>query len=250
MRHGAIRIGVILLSGLLLQVANPLFAQKASRFVSAAEFERITVYEVEPQFNVLMGSSVVHDDPGTLVEYRTRDNLGKSFDFHVTGSTAGPVWGSEIYTDDSHLGTVAVHAGLARPNETVVVRVTILPGKRDYRGEHCHGVDSTPYGPWPGSYMIELVTGMPREDDFPDAPENLVGIEGEVGESFVYRTTGSKQGRVWGVEVYTDDSSIAAAAVHAGVLEAGQTGLIRVTVLPGRTFYNGLQRHGVSSSSW
>ena len=41
--------------------------------------------------------------------------------------------------------------------------------------------------------------------------------------TLVCEVTGSSQGTVWGTDLYTDDSSIPAAAVHAGVLKDGET---------------------------
>jgi hypothetical protein len=55
---------------------------------------------------------------------------------------------------------------------------------------------------------------------------------------------------VWGSDVYTDDSSISTAAVHAGVLQPGQLGIVKMTILPGKTDYQGTTRNGVTSSSY
>ena len=245
-------VGMLFVGTALLRSGTPSFADELQGVPNgnrAVGF--IAVEEGDPNAdNVVMGSEDVRNDPGTLVEFRSPDNLGKSFDFRITGELTGSVWGTEIYTDDSRLAAAAVHAGLVDPGETAVVRVTILPGRNSYRGETRHGVNSAQYGDWHGSYMIDSVAQSPGKEAFPPAPENLLGVEGSVGQAFVYRTTGEAQGSVWGTDIYTADSSLAAAAVHTGVLEAGQSGLIRVTILPGRTFYNGVNRNGVSSSSW
>jgi len=55
---------------------------------------------------------------------------------------------------------------------------------------------------------------------------------------------------VWGTDVYTDDSSVAAAAVHAGLLKVGERGRIKVTMLPGQDSYPGTTRNGVTSAEW
>ena len=55
-------------------------------------------------------------------------------------------------------------------------------------------------------------------------PGNLVELRGQVGRNFVFDVTGRTDGPVWGDKVYTDDSSLATAAVHAGVLRDGQPG--------------------------
>ncbi len=75
--------------------------------------------------------------------------------FEVTGSVWGSIWGTGIYTDDSTLGTAAVHAGILEPEELGVVKVTILPGQDSYESSEQNGVTSQSYGSWVGSYRIE-----------------------------------------------------------------------------------------------
>jgi len=55
--------------------------------------------------------------------------------------------------------------------------------------------------------------------------------------------------RVWGTDVYTDDSSICAAAQHAGLL-TGARKTIAFRVREGRDAYVGSSRHGVESNAW
>ncbi len=56
-------------------------------------------------------------------------------------------------------------------------------------------------------------------------------------------------GSVWGSDVYTADSALCRAALHAGVIgEDG--GIINVREAPGRGSYPAVNRNGVSSSSW
>jgi hypothetical protein len=71
-----------------------------------------------------------------------------------------------------------------------------------------------------------------------------------VGQTFLVRVTGQTTGPVWGSEKYTHDSSIAAAAVHAGILQPGETAVVRVSVLPGLPYYQGSTNHGVTSRDW
>ena len=61
---------------------------------------------------------------------------------------------------------------------------------------------------------------------------------------------GSTEGQVWGSGPYTDDSAPAAAAVHAGVLKAGEKGIVKITRLPGMKAYQGSSRNGVTSADW
>jgi beta-lactamase regulating signal transducer with metallopeptidase domain len=81
-------------------------------------------------------------------------------------------------------------------------------------------------------------------------PGNLTTYRDKVGQSFYFDVTGATEGNVWGNVIYTDDSTLAAAAVHAGVLTAGQRGVVKVTILPGRGSYAGSDSNGVTSSSY
>lgn len=58
-------------------------------------------------------------------------------------------------------------------------------------------------------------------------------------------TTGS----VWGTDLYTTDSSICVAAVHAGVVKE-KGGPVRVMLAPGQGAYSGSFRNGVTTSQW
>lgn len=93
---------------------------------------------------------------GTPLAYRGQK--GEVIALEVTGSAAteaAMIWGTDVYTDDSPVATVAVHAGILRPGQKGRVRITILDGRVSYEGSTRHGVTSAPYGPWGGSYRIE-----------------------------------------------------------------------------------------------
>jgi serine/threonine protein kinase len=94
--------------------------------------------------------------PGELLGYRGQG--GKVIYLDVTGSdlaVGGTIWGTGVYTDDSPVGVVAVHAGILRPGQRGRVKITILEGRNSYEGSLRNGVTSEPYGPWGGSYRIE-----------------------------------------------------------------------------------------------
>ena len=82
------------------------------------------------------------------------------------------------------------------------------------------------------------------------APTNLVGYRNRVGQSLQLSITGTTAGSVWGNGIYTDDSSIAAAAVHAGVVAVGQTATVTVNVVAGQSAYSGSSANGVTSRNW
>ena len=84
----------------------------------------------------------------------------------------------------------------------------------------------------------------------PEDPGNLESFRGRNGEVFRFRVRGSALGSLWGDGVYTDDSSLATAAVHAGVLRREEEGVVAVRILPGRKEYAGAERNGVASESY
>jgi hypothetical protein len=83
-----------------------------------------------------------------------------------------------------------------------------------------------------------------------DAPENMVALGQQVGQSFYFRVRGEKRGSVWGTDVYTGDSSLAAAALHAGLVGEGEAAVLKVTVVAPLQQDQGSTRHGVSSQSY
>lgn len=82
------------------------------------------------------------------------------------------------------------------------------------------------------------------------APGTMVDYRSKVGQSFDFTIKAALGGTVWGTDIYTDDSSLATAVIHAGLLRDGQQGVIRVTVLAGQSSYQASNRNGVSTSSY
>lgn len=80
-----------------------------------------------------------------------------------------------------------------------------------------------------------------------EAPENLVALGHQIGHTFYFRVRGEETGRVWGTDVYTGDSALAAAALHAGALKLGETGVVKVTVVAPLQQYRGSVRNGITS---
>jgi hypothetical protein len=83
-----------------------------------------------------------------------------------------------------------------------------------------------------------------------DAPPNMHGLCDVVGATYYFRVTGATDGQVWGTDTYTRDSMLATAAVHAGLLKPGQTGVLRVTVVPPLESYAGTTRNGVTTTEY
>jgi hypothetical protein len=191
-------------------------------------------------------------DPGSPGQLRGQN--GKSFVFEVTGRNGGG-WGTDVYTDDTSIASAAVHAGLLQVGQKGAIKVTILPGQQAYTGSTRNGVTMGDWGPYGGSYKVELMKGRRVRADAvkPGAmpnPGTMTNFRGQIGKSFLFEVTGAQGGTVWGSGIYTDDSSIATAAVHAGVLKVGQKAVIKVTVAPGQQQYNGSMQNGITTHDY
>ena len=83
-----------------------------------------------------------------------------------------------------------------------------------------------------------------------DDPGTLSGLHNNKQRVLHFRVKGDTGGSVWGSGVYTSDSDLSTAAVHAGILKSGQSGVVRVTLLPGMNQYVASTRNGVTTSTW
>jgi hypothetical protein len=72
-----------------------------------------------------------------------------------------------------------------------------------------------------------------------------------IGEQFLYSCPpGGPPGTIWGTDVYTDDSSVCTAAVHAGHITVEDGGTVRIQMVPGQDAYPASERHGIVSQEW
>jgi len=81
-------------------------------------------------------------------------------------------------------------------------------------------------------------------------PGSLAAYQGEVGKTLYFKVTGGAGGSVWGTDFYTTDSTLATAAVHAGALKQGETGVVKVTIVVPPPNFQGSTRNGVTTSNW
>ncbi len=94
--------------------------------------------------------------PGNMSAYQQQ--FGKEMTFSITGFSPTPganpsVWGTDLYTLDSNLAAAVVHAGVAKPGETVVVKVRVVQSPPQFVSTFRNNVNSTAYGAYPaGAY--------------------------------------------------------------------------------------------------
>lgn len=80
-----------------------------------------------------------------------------------------------------------------------------------------------------------------------EAPPTMVDLCDRIGAAFYFRVTGVNDGPLWGTDVYTGDSLLAAAAVHAGLVKIDESAIVKVTVVQALPQYVGSVQNGVTS---
>jgi hypothetical protein len=84
-----------------------------------------------------------------------------------------------------------------------------------------------------------------------DWNSNATNLRGRLDQDFSFRCSpNGTTGAVWGTDIYTDDSSICSAAVHAGLITARSGGEVTIRIRPGESFYNGTARNGLSTQRY
>lgn len=84
-----------------------------------------------------------------------------------------------------------------------------------------------------------------------DTTPGMLGLRGLTGREFqVVCPASNTLGSVWGTTIYSDGSSICAAAIHAGKLDSTTGGSVKFEMLGGQNAFSGSDRHGVSTHSY
>jgi hypothetical protein len=180
---------------------------------------------------------------------------GTTFTLTCTpGGTMHSVWGSDIYTDDSSICTAAVHAGLITYERGGTVTIELRPGQPIYGNSERNGVTTSTYGSYGRSFVFQSGTSsQAKEAEGTPVMWNVSTsmLAYEAGKTWKFRCpAGGKESSIWGTDVYTGDSSICTAAVHAGVITLDRGGLVTVELRPGQSAYKGTTRNGVTSTEY
>lgn len=160
------------------------------------------------------------------------------------GCGSSTIWGSDVYSDDSSVCTAAIHAG-AMERQGGTVTVTIAPGQSDYPAVSQNGISSSHWGNWGRSFVFE--DGGPRRLTCVQSGQALSGPPGT--SHVVNCPPGCDSAAIWGSSVYSDDSSVCAAAVHSGAVERSG-GKVLVNIAPGQSEYPSTSSNGITSSRW
>ena len=166
---------------------------------------------------------------------------------------ADSIWGTDIYTDDSSVCTAAVHSGLITLAGGGTVTIEIRPGEASYAGSTRNGITSSSYPAWSGSYVIVSAAAVTPGVGVGGATwdARAAAFRTYTGARFAYTCPpNGTPGAVWGTDVYTDDSSVCTAAVHAGLITVAGGGNVTIEMRAGQSSYTGSTRNGITSASY
>ncbi len=161
------------------------------------------------------------------------------------GCGSESVWGAGTYSDDSAVCAAAIHAGVV-DRAGGSVQVTIAPGLSAYPSTTANGVTTSEWGSWGRSFIVAPAGGVQAS-----CQQTAQALTGDAGtEVSVTCPAGcAGVGSVWGGPIYSDDSAICRAAVHAGVI-GNDGGSFTVTIAPGQSSYPSNTANGVTTSAW
>ena len=163
------------------------------------------------------------------------------------GCGSSTAWGTDIYSDDSSVCTAAIHAGAIQAATGGTITVTIADGLSEYPSSARNGITTSRWGSWGRSFTVAAATG-PQTIECGTNAQGMAGATGTV--ITVACPAGCGARTAWGTDVYSDDSSVCTAAIHAGVIQAAAGGPVVVTIADGQPSYPASARNGVSTSQW
>jgi len=77
------------------------------------------------------------------------------------------------------------------------------------------------------------------------------GFKNDVGQTYKFECPPEGTSAViWGSDIYTADSSICTAAVHAGIISLKSGGVVTIEYRPGRQIYGSTARNGITSNTF
>lgn len=167
------------------------------------------------------------------------------------GGPLDMAWGTDIYTDDSSICTAAVHAGLISVKEGGVVTIEIRPDAGQYGGTRRNGLQTGDWmEPWNGAFIFvwgEALNG-PEPAIAATGTLQVDSWAGQPGRVLTFQCLGPFEiYPLFGTDVYTDDSSVCSAAVHAGLITQKAGGLVSIKLMNGIESFVASTRNGVTS---
>ena len=170
------------------------------------------------------------------------------------GGAEGTVWGTDLYSDDSSICTAALHSGRVSLQAGGPVQILIQPGAQAYAGSIRNNITTRNYAVFPGSFTIVggaapgLVAAPVPTADWSGTAQQYRAMVGQAVN--VTCAPGGAFATVWGTDIYTDDSSVCTAAVHAGRIMVATGGSVTIYPMAGQPAYVGSFRNGVTTQNF
>lgn len=204
------------------------------------------------------GSSATGPRPQNCVRIQIQNTrVGSKFTCSCDASqTSGRlIWGIGWYTSDSPACVAATHAGAIGPDGGVIT-MQHDAGRRFYDGSRRNGVSSQTYGKWGSTIKFLDRNGRMINRNWtggravPLCPAKAAGwLRNGQTRSCTCTAAAARTGTVWGTTIYTDDSKICRAALHAGIMRLSG-GVVTLTGLPGQSSYRGSDQSSVRSKPY
>ena len=217
------------------QYSSPDFSQSSPTTLVASEGSSTTLVALAD--NTSWQANAAH----------LRDNLDQDSAFECpAGGQLETVWGSGVYSDESSVCSAAVHAGIISTERGGTVTIRTRPGQTAYAGSERNGVTTQESGIGQRSFVF-LSSAMPTNEPI-DWEYGVSDLRGRLDQSFTFTCmpNGSIH-NVWGSDLYTDDSSVCSAAVHAGLINTREGGPVSIRMISGQGAYTSTSRNGVST---
>ncbi len=156
------------------------------------------------------------------------------------------VFGTGVYTNDSSICSAAVHSGVINIRNGGVVIVNFEAGQNSYTGTSRNGVSSMNDGASPMSFSFDNARNLRGiTTDWNTQGSALNGFANQ--QVVLTCPANGSVAKVFGTDVYSEDSSICTAAVHSGIINTANGGVIIVNMEPGQNSYSASNRNGISS---
>lgn len=176
---------------------------------------------------------------------------GKKFRVHCPKyclrSPLGNVFGTSFYTDDSSVCKAAIHTGVIKDEIGGDLILIISNGESNYESSYQNGIQAAAHGPNPRSLTFKDAPQITRVDCYEiGGSSRFSGTLGSRFTVFCEKGCSRKENNVFGDQVYTDDSSICQAGIHAGLL-TDRGGEIQFILEQGKQLYEGSAKNGIKS---
>jgi len=191
--------------------------------------------------------------------YDLRNNVGGDYYYFCPANptqSLNAIYGHDTYTADSPICVAAAHMGLFARGVGGNIRIRIKGPQGFYYGSVRNGIQSNFYGAYDYSYSFvtvnsgaEIVSNLIPQITWSQTAAPMYTF---LSQQFsLYCPSGIGQTRsIWGTDVYTYDSSICTAAVHAGRISLAAGGVVTIQIEPGQASYAASVRNGITSSSY